>query len=85
MLLHTFANILVQKLFGNDLVRRFSYLSHTIYFLYIFINTVNPASDNGSVFILLSSINNFAMFKRKKSKTFAHKVRICLCSVCYWD
>ena len=30
MLLHTCTNILVEKLFGNDLVRRFSYLSLTI-------------------------------------------------------
>ena len=29
MLLHTCTNILVKKLFGNDLVRRFSYLSLT--------------------------------------------------------
>ena len=29
MLLHTFTNILVKKLFGNDLVRTFSYLSLT--------------------------------------------------------
>jgi len=29
MLLHTFANILVKKLFGNNLVGRFPYVSHT--------------------------------------------------------
>ena len=31
MLLHTCTNILVKKLFGNDLVRRFSHLSLTIW------------------------------------------------------
>jgi len=30
MLLHTFTNILVKKLFGNDLVGRYSYVSLTI-------------------------------------------------------
>jgi len=30
MLLHAFANILVKKLFGNNLVGRFPYVSHTI-------------------------------------------------------
>jgi len=30
MLLHTFTNILVKKLFGNNLVGRFSYVSLTI-------------------------------------------------------
>jgi len=29
MLLHTFANILVKKLFGNNLIGRFPYVSHT--------------------------------------------------------
>ena len=46
MLLHTCTNILVKKLFGNDLVRRFSYLSLTIWL-------AEPVQTSGAVFHIL--------------------------------
>ena len=49
MLLHTCTNILVKTLFGNDVVRRFSYLANT-YVLGIIDGTyVGMCEDTGTI------------------------------------